>query len=79
MKSLIKKCLLQHFAEIIKGFLWLAVVFFGLQAEFGGFILPDRSGCWKQQKWWGLKHTSCDRPLIISLKTERGRQEILYE
>lgn len=50
MKSLIKKYILQHFAEIIKGFLWIAVVFFGLQAEFGGFILPDRSGCWKQSR-----------------------------
>lgn len=45
MKSLIKKYLLQHFAEIIKGFLRIAVVFFGLQAESGGFILHDRSGC----------------------------------
>lgn len=47
MKSLIKKYLLQQFAEIIKGFLWIAVVFFGLQAESGGFILPNRNGCWK--------------------------------
>lgn len=48
MKYLIKKCLLQHFAEIIKGFLRIIVIFLGLQAESGGFILPARSGCWKQ-------------------------------